>query len=62
MPEPPRYRCNHCGHTVSRDSDKRWISSYCETSGRTTRLWRVVWPPEPDLGPDPDPDKEPAHG
>ena len=36
------YRCNHCGKTTQRDSDKRWIKSYCETTGKTTRLWKVT--------------------
>ena len=36
------YRCNHCGRVVTRESDKRWIKSYCETTGRTTRLWKKV--------------------
>ena len=35
------YRCNHCGQTVRRDSTKRWIESYCEETGRDTRLWRI---------------------
>lgn len=35
------YRCNHCGQTVKRDSDKRWIKSLCEKTGKMTRLWRV---------------------
>ncbi len=34
------YRCNHCGRKVSRDSEKHWIKSYCESTGKTTRLWR----------------------
>lgn len=37
------YRCNHCGKTVKRDSTKRWIASYCDATGKTTRLWRVAW-------------------
>jgi len=36
-----RYRCNHCGNIVLRDSTKRWIKSYCDTTGRTVRLWRM---------------------
>lgn len=42
-----RYRCKHCGKTTLRDSDKQWIASYCETSGRTTRLWRLTAPHQP---------------
>jgi DNA-directed RNA polymerase subunit RPC12/RpoP len=36
-----RYRCNHCDRTVERDSMKRWIRSWCERTGKMTRLWRV---------------------
>ena len=35
------YRCNHCGRTAERDSTKRWIKSYCERTGKMTRLWRL---------------------
>ena len=35
------YRCVHCGKTVRRDSEKRWIKSYCDGTGRTVRLQRV---------------------
>lgn len=35
------YRCNHCGKVVARDSEKRWIKSYCEATGKMTRLWLV---------------------
>jgi DNA-directed RNA polymerase subunit RPC12/RpoP len=35
------YRCNWCGYTVERDSAKRWIRSWCERTGKLTRLWRV---------------------
>jgi len=34
------YYCNHCGQEVQRESTKRWIKSYCESAGKTTRLWR----------------------
>lgn len=45
MTEPVHdYRCNHCGRVTKRASEKRWIKSYCDASGRTTRLWRVTWP------------------
>ena len=36
-----KYRCNHCGQVVERDSTKRWIKSLCERTGKTTRLWRL---------------------
>jgi len=35
------YRCNHCGKTVWRVSTKRWLMSYCDTTDRMTRLWRL---------------------
>lgn len=34
------YYCNACGKTAQRESEKRWIKSYCDTAGRTSRLWR----------------------
>ncbi len=34
------YRCNHCGRTVRRESDKRWMKSLCGRTGKMTRLWR----------------------
>ena len=36
-----RYRCNHCRKTVSRASRKRWLTSFCATTGRMVRLWLV---------------------
>lgn len=39
------YRCNRCGAVVERDSEKRWIRSWCETTGTMTRLWRVTLEP-----------------
>ena len=33
-----KYRCPHCGKTVKRDSSKAWIKSYCEKTGKNTRL------------------------
>jgi hypothetical protein len=41
QPHGHPYRCHHCGKTVLRESTKRWLTSYCETTGKTTRLWRV---------------------
>lgn len=35
------YRCKHCGQTVERDSEKAWIPSYCEKTGRNVRLVMV---------------------
>jgi phage FluMu protein Com len=38
------YRCKHCGKVVKRDSDKQWIKSYCDTTGRNVRLQRIKTP------------------
>lgn len=35
------YRCNHCKKVVWRESSKRWLNSFCELTGKTTRLWGV---------------------
>jgi len=36
-----KYRCKHCGAVVERYSDKAWINSYCDQTGKTTRLMKV---------------------
>ena len=36
-----RYRCAHCKKVVKRDSNKAWIKSYCESTGKTVHLIRV---------------------
>lgn len=36
------YYCNHCKQEVKRDSDKRWIKSFCEATGKNVRLWKKV--------------------
>jgi hypothetical protein len=37
-----RYRCAHCGKITVRKTDKmlpkRWIKSYCESTGKNVRL------------------------
>lgn len=38
---PNQYQCNACGKVVTRDSDKRWMKSYCMETGRDSRLWRI---------------------
>ena len=38
------YRCKHCEKRVFRDSDKAWIKSYCDDTGKWTRLMRVKGP------------------
>ena len=35
------YYCNHCGKTVSRNTEKAWIKSYCEKTGKDVRLMRL---------------------
>lgn len=36
------YHCKHCKQTVWRNETKRWITSFCERTGKTTRLWRIM--------------------
>lgn len=36
-----KYKCNLCGKVVSRDSDKKWIKSYCDETNWKTRLIKV---------------------
>ena len=33
-----KYRCVHCNQIVERDSNKQWIKSYCEKTGKNVRL------------------------
>jgi DNA-directed RNA polymerase subunit RPC12/RpoP len=35
------YKCKHCGKKLVRDSKKKWIKSYCETTGKNVRIQRV---------------------
>jgi hypothetical protein len=35
------YKCNHCGKVVNRESNKKWIKSYCDETGKTIRLMFV---------------------
>lgn len=35
------YHCKHCGKTVLRQSEKKWIKSICDKTGKTVRLIRV---------------------
>ena len=32
------YYCKYCKKTLKRKSDKKWIDSYCDFAGKTTRL------------------------
>ena len=36
-----KYKCNLCGKTVSRDSNKKWIKSMCDETGKTGRLMKI---------------------
>lgn len=36
-----KYNCNLCGKIVSRDSDKKWIKSYCDERGKYSRLMKI---------------------
>lgn len=36
------YRCKWCGQVVERDSNKQWIKSYCDKTGKDVRLMRVA--------------------
>jgi len=36
-----KYRCVHCGRVVERASQKAWIPSYCDRTGRYVHLQRV---------------------
>ena len=40
-PKPTKYRCNKCGTTVLRESEKQWIPSYCDTTAKRARIYRV---------------------
>ncbi len=35
------YRCRHCEKRVYRVSDRQWIPSMCDTTGRMVRLMVV---------------------
>lgn len=36
--KPRAYQCRHCGKVVMRESDKAWIKSLCEKTGKIVRL------------------------
>ena len=42
------YHCVHCGKKVERHSDKHWIKSYCEETGKNSRLILVKLEPIKD--------------
>lgn len=33
-----KYKCPHCEAILYRDSDKQWIDSYCDDTGRMARI------------------------
>lgn len=35
------YKCTHCGKIVDRESNKKWIKSYCDETGKDVRLMLV---------------------
>ena len=37
-----KYRCCHCKKVVNRASEKRWVKSFCEATGRTVHLVLVT--------------------
>ena len=36
-----KYRCNHCKMIVERDSEKKWIESLCEETGKMVHLIKI---------------------
>ncbi len=36
-----KYRCSGCKSIVMRESDKAWVKSFCEQTGKTVHLQRV---------------------
>ena len=36
-----KYKCNICEKVVSRDSEKKWIKSMCDETGKTGRLIKI---------------------
>jgi len=35
------YKCKHCGGIFKRNSNKKWIKSYCENSGKNVHLIKL---------------------
>ena len=36
-----KYKCVHCNQIVERESNKKWIPSYCDITGKDVRLQRI---------------------
>lgn len=32
------YYCRHCKRTIARVSDKQWVQSFCDATGRSVHL------------------------
>lgn len=37
-----KYRCVHCGKVLLRESNKQWVKSMCDATGKTAHLQRVM--------------------
>jgi len=37
-----KYKCKHCGKVVVRASNKQWVKSYCDKTGKVVHLTRVT--------------------
>jgi hypothetical protein len=42
-----QYRCNKCGCLQGRASEKLWLNSYCDSTGKNARLYRITITPNP---------------
>jgi len=36
-----KYKCKHCGAIVERESNKQWIHSYCDSTGKIVHLIKI---------------------
>lgn len=44
------FECNACGKIVKRDLGwKLWTPSYCESTGKNARLYRISAPSKPNI-------------
>ena len=37
-----KYKCKHCGQVVEIKSDKQWVRSYCEGTGKNVHLIKLA--------------------
>ena len=37
-----KYRCRHCGRILNRESSKKWIKSYCDSTDKYVHLTLVI--------------------